>query len=86
MNINQEKVKDVLISASFQAKKCAVPDYVRLASVGNHMPKMVSNYIDDVGNVAQKEKKRGAAAFVQNMMYPCALEHASHLFMANYHH
>lgn len=30
--------------ASFQAKKCAVPDDVRLASVGNHMPKMVSNY------------------------------------------
>ncbi|GFW59928.1 piggyBac transposable element-derived protein 4 [Trichonephila clavipes] len=30
--------------ASFQAKKCAVLDDVRLASVGNPMPKMVSNY------------------------------------------
>ncbi|GFV97133.1 piggyBac transposable element-derived protein 4 [Trichonephila clavipes] len=29
---------------SFQAKECAFPDDVRLASVGNHMPKMVSNY------------------------------------------
>ncbi|GFX20509.1 piggyBac transposable element-derived protein 4 [Trichonephila clavipes] len=30
--------------SSFQAKKCVVPDDVRLASVGNHLPKMVSNY------------------------------------------
>ncbi|GFX66049.1 piggyBac transposable element-derived protein 4 [Trichonephila clavipes] len=30
--------------ASFQAKKCVVPDDVRLASGGNHMTKMVSNY------------------------------------------
>ncbi|GFT38183.1 piggyBac transposable element-derived protein 4 [Trichonephila clavipes] len=30
--------------ASFQAKKCAVPDDVPLARVGNHMSKMVSNY------------------------------------------
>ncbi|GFT86794.1 piggyBac transposable element-derived protein 4 [Trichonephila clavipes] len=29
---------------SFQAKKCVVPEDVRLASVGNHMPKMVTNY------------------------------------------
>ncbi|GFY31235.1 piggyBac transposable element-derived protein 4 [Trichonephila clavipes] len=29
--------------ASFQVKKCAVPDDVRLASVVNHVPKMVSN-------------------------------------------
>ncbi|GFX03293.1 piggyBac transposable element-derived protein 4 [Trichonephila clavipes] len=30
--------------ASFQVKNCVVPDDVRLASVGNHMPKMISNY------------------------------------------
>ncbi|GFX08123.1 piggyBac transposable element-derived protein 4 [Trichonephila clavipes] len=30
--------------ASFQAKKCVVLDGVRLASVGNHMTKMFSNY------------------------------------------
>ncbi|GFX23599.1 piggyBac transposable element-derived protein 4 [Trichonephila clavipes] len=30
--------------ASFQAKKWVVPDDVSVASVGNHMPKMVSNY------------------------------------------
>ncbi|GFV48095.1 uncharacterized protein TNCV_3027791 [Trichonephila clavipes] len=30
--------------ASFQVKKRAVPDDVRLASVRNHMPKMLSNY------------------------------------------
>ncbi|XP_035206323.1 piggyBac transposable element-derived protein 4-like [Stegodyphus dumicola] len=30
--------------ASFQAKLCAVPDDIRLANVGNHMPKMASNY------------------------------------------
>ncbi|GBM86181.1 hypothetical protein AVEN_48192-1 [Araneus ventricosus] len=30
--------------ASFQVKKCAFPDDVRLPSVGNHMPKLVSNY------------------------------------------
>ncbi|GFX58037.1 retrovirus-related Pol polyprotein from transposon 17.6 [Trichonephila clavipes] len=30
--------------ASFQAKKCVVPDDVRLAIEGNHMLKMVSNY------------------------------------------
>ncbi|GFT66242.1 piggyBac transposable element-derived protein 4 [Trichonephila clavipes] len=29
--------------ASFQEKKCVVPDDGRLASVGNHVPKMVSN-------------------------------------------
>jgi len=29
---------------TFQAKKCVVPDDVRLASEGNHIPKMVSNY------------------------------------------
>ncbi|GFW32450.1 piggyBac transposable element-derived protein 4 [Trichonephila clavipes] len=28
----------------FQAKKCEVPDDVRLACVGNYMPKMVPNY------------------------------------------
>ncbi|GFW93254.1 transposable element Tcb2 transposase [Trichonephila clavipes] len=31
-------------NASFQVKKCVVPDDVRVASVRNHMPKMVSNY------------------------------------------
>ncbi|GFT70955.1 hypothetical protein TNCV_694881 [Trichonephila clavipes] len=31
-------------STSFQAKTCVVPDDVRLSSVGNHMPRMVSNY------------------------------------------
>ncbi|GFT45931.1 hypothetical protein TNCV_2250691 [Trichonephila clavipes] len=71
--------------SSFQAKKCAVPDDVRLASGGNHMPKMVPT-IDGVGNEAQKEKKRGPTASVQNVMYLCALEQASHLFMANNHH
>ncbi|GFW63737.1 piggyBac transposable element-derived protein 4 [Trichonephila clavipes] len=30
--------------ASFRAKKCVVLDDVRLASVGNHTPKMASNY------------------------------------------
>ncbi|PRD35301.1 UNVERIFIED_CONTAM: hypothetical protein NCL1_11913 [Trichonephila clavipes] len=29
--------------AGFQAKKCVVPDDVRLANVGNHIPKMLSN-------------------------------------------
>ncbi|GFV76896.1 uncharacterized protein TNCV_689661 [Trichonephila clavipes] len=29
---------------NFQAKKYVVPDDVRLTSVGNHMPKMISNY------------------------------------------
>ncbi|GFS86074.1 transposable element Tcb2 transposase [Trichonephila clavipes] len=31
-------------TASFQVNKCAVPDDVRLASVENHVTKMVSNY------------------------------------------
>ncbi|XP_035229066.1 piggyBac transposable element-derived protein 4-like [Stegodyphus dumicola] len=43
--------------ASFQAKRCAVPDDIRLANVGNHMPKMVSNY-RRCRNVAQRPKKR----------------------------
>ncbi|GFX37963.1 hypothetical protein TNCV_3835641 [Trichonephila clavipes] len=30
-------------SACFLAKKCAVPDDVRLGSEGNHVPKIVSN-------------------------------------------
>ncbi|GFV54948.1 piggyBac transposable element-derived protein 4 [Trichonephila clavipes] len=30
--------------ASFQVKKCVVPDDVRLTSVENPIPKMVSNY------------------------------------------
>ncbi|GFT79080.1 hypothetical protein TNCV_3094431 [Trichonephila clavipes] len=30
--------------ASFQAKKCVVLDDVRIASVGTHLPKKVSNY------------------------------------------
>ncbi|GFX27587.1 piggyBac transposable element-derived protein 4 [Trichonephila clavipes] len=31
------------LPASFQVNKCIAPDDVRLTSVGNHMPKMVSN-------------------------------------------
>ncbi|GFX35468.1 piggyBac transposable element-derived protein 4 [Trichonephila clavipes] len=41
--------------ASFQAKNYVVPDDVRLGSVGNHMPKMVSNYRRR-RNVAERDK------------------------------
>ncbi|GFX82710.1 piggyBac transposable element-derived protein 4 [Trichonephila clavipes] len=68
--------------ASFQAKECVVSNDVRLWWK-NHKPKMVS---DDVANVAERNKKRGPATCVQNGMSPCALQHASHLFMANNHH
>ncbi|GFW64584.1 retrovirus-related Pol polyprotein from transposon 412 [Trichonephila clavipes] len=73
-------------TASFQVKKCAVPDDVRLASVGKHMPKKASNYRRCWKCLHKKENKRGPAASVQNVMYPCTLEHASHLFMPNNHH
>ncbi|GFV35645.1 uncharacterized protein LOC103524116 [Trichonephila clavipes] len=42
MDILREKRKGR--PASFQAKKCLIPDDVLLASVENHMPEMVSNY------------------------------------------
>ncbi|GFS65217.1 ATP-dependent DNA helicase [Trichonephila clavipes] len=73
------------LPASFQAKTCVVPDDVHLASVGNHMPKMVSNY-KDVGNVAKRDKKKEPATFVQYGTSPCALQRASYLFTANYPH
>ncbi|GFW29703.1 hypothetical protein TNCV_3935701 [Trichonephila clavipes] len=72
--------------ASFQAMKCAVPDDVRLASVKNHIPNMVLNYGRCCVNVAEREKKRGLATCVQNVMSSFALQHASHLFMANNPH
>ncbi|GFV65288.1 piggyBac transposable element-derived protein 4 [Trichonephila clavipes] len=65
--------------ASFQEKKCVVPDGVRLTSVGNQMQMMVSNK-DDVGNIVERDKKRGHATCEQNVMSSCALRHASHLF------
>ncbi|GFU18398.1 uncharacterized protein TNCV_1980791 [Trichonephila clavipes] len=58
--------------ASFQAKKCVVPDDVRLASVGNHMPRWFP-IIEGVGNVAERNKNRGPATCVQNVMFPCEL-------------
>ncbi|GFX60387.1 transposable element Tc1 transposase [Trichonephila clavipes] len=43
--------------ASFQAKKCVTPNHVRLTSVGNRMPQRWFPTIDDVGNVAERDKK-----------------------------
>ena len=42
--------------------------------------------IDDVGNVAESDKKRGPTTCVQYAMSSCALKHDPHLFMANNHH
>ncbi|GFV17048.1 hypothetical protein TNCV_656011 [Trichonephila clavipes] len=61
-------------SASFQANKC-VQDDMPLANVGNHIPKMASNY----------RRCRKYSRTLYDVMYPCALEHASHVFMANNH-
>ncbi|GFV77021.1 hypothetical protein TNCV_690911 [Trichonephila clavipes] len=36
--------------------------------------------IEDVGNVAEKDKKRESATCVSNVTSPCALQHASHSF------
>ncbi|GFW22247.1 piggyBac transposable element-derived protein 4 [Trichonephila clavipes] len=72
------------LSASFQAKKCAVSIYVRLDSVGNRMPKKVSNYRKQ--NVAERDEKKGQVTYVKNVISSCAMQHASHLFMANNHH
>ncbi|GFV81337.1 hypothetical protein TNCV_4773631 [Trichonephila clavipes] len=42
--------------------------------------------MDDVGNIAVKNKKRGPTTYVKNVSSPRALQHAPHLFMANNHH
>ncbi|GFS84079.1 piggyBac transposable element-derived protein 4 [Trichonephila clavipes] len=47
--------------ASFQPKKCIVLYDVRLTSVRNHLPKRWFPTIDDVGNVTERDKKRGPA-------------------------
>ncbi|PRD35302.1 UNVERIFIED_CONTAM: hypothetical protein NCL1_11914 [Trichonephila clavipes] len=52
--------------------------YGTTVSVANHYTRWAT-----VGNVAEKDKKRGPATCVQNAMSPCALQHASHRFMAN---
>ncbi|GFT21754.1 uncharacterized protein TNCV_2970021 [Trichonephila clavipes] len=51
--------------ASFQTNKCVVPDYLRLASVGEIICQRWFPNTDDVGNVAKRDKKRGSAACVQ---------------------
>ncbi|GFY24585.1 uncharacterized protein TNCV_1016311 [Trichonephila clavipes] len=71
--------------ASFQTKKYVVLIDVRLAIVEIICQRWLPT-IDDMGNVAERDKKRGPAACVKNVMSLCALEHASHLFMANNHH
>ncbi|GFV27055.1 hypothetical protein TNCV_4852921 [Trichonephila clavipes] len=38
------------------------------------------------GNVAKSDKKRGPVEWVPNVMSPCALQHASPLFMENSYH
>ncbi|GFU29298.1 hypothetical protein TNCV_3334921 [Trichonephila clavipes] len=53
---------------SSQVKKCIVPDDVRLASEGNHMPTMVSNYRQDAKltnewNHFKKERLFGILCF-----------------------
>ncbi|PRD31871.1 UNVERIFIED_CONTAM: hypothetical protein NCL1_22181 [Trichonephila clavipes] len=53
--------------ASFQAKKCVVPDDVRLAGVGIICQRWFPT-IDDVGNVAERDKKRVPTTCVQNVM------------------
>jgi len=55
------------------------------ASAGNHM-QIWCPAIDDVGNVAESDKKRGPTTCVQYVMCLCALQHAPHLFMTNNHH
>ncbi|GFV37474.1 uncharacterized protein TNCV_1157371 [Trichonephila clavipes] len=52
--------------ASFQARICVAPDDMRLTSVGNHMTKMVSNY---VGNVVERNKKREPTTCVSSEDY-----------------
>ncbi|GFW06675.1 hypothetical protein TNCV_3287761 [Trichonephila clavipes] len=69
--------------ASFQAKKCVVPEDVRLASVRNLVPKKGFPTKEDIENVSERDKKKRLATCVQNVMTPWALKHASHPFMAN---
>ncbi|GFU33203.1 hypothetical protein TNCV_4157061 [Trichonephila clavipes] len=81
MDIPQEKGH-----ACFQAKKCVVPDDVRLASVRNHISKIVSNY-RRCRKCSRKGQEKRTAACEQNVMSLfCALQYASHLFMANNPH
>ncbi|GFW27057.1 hypothetical protein TNCV_92831 [Trichonephila clavipes] len=54
--------------ASFQEKKCVVSYDVRLASVGNHMPNQWFPTIDNVGNESERNKKRGFATCVSNVV------------------
>ncbi|GFV70966.1 hypothetical protein TNCV_2355101 [Trichonephila clavipes] len=57
--------------ASFQAKECVVLDDVRLNSVGNHMPKMVSNE-RRCENEAEGTRKENLL-HVQNVIFPLCI-------------
>ena len=50
------------------------------ASAGNHM-QIGCPAIDDVGNAAKSDKKRGPTTCMQYVMSPCALQHAPHPFI-----
>ncbi|GFT80582.1 uncharacterized protein TNCV_5122861 [Trichonephila clavipes] len=63
--------------ASFRRKKCVVPDDVDLAKVRNYTQKWLPA-VDNVGYVAERDKKRGRAACVRSVMAPCELQHALH--------
>ncbi|GFU11097.1 piggyBac transposable element-derived protein 4 [Trichonephila clavipes] len=71
--------------ASFQGRKCTVPDNIRLACVGNHMPKVVSNY-----RICRKCSRKGQEKMTRYMCAECSVPmricNVSHLFMANNHH
>ncbi|GFY15520.1 transposable element Tcb1 transposase [Trichonephila clavipes] len=43
------------LPSSIQVKKSVVPDHERLASVGNHMPEIVSNYRRSTGTTVSRQ-------------------------------
>ncbi|GFW46264.1 piggyBac transposable element-derived protein 4 [Trichonephila clavipes] len=71
--------------ANFKAKKCVVLHNVRLASVRNHILNIFSSYRrcrKCSRNGLEKRTRSMNMNALQNVMSPCALQEASHLFMA----
>ncbi|GFW96857.1 hypothetical protein TNCV_2159931 [Trichonephila clavipes] len=60
------------------------PNSAQLDSTLGMHKKCPKNFAYDVGNVAERDKKRGPPTYVQNVMYSCALQHASQIFMIRY--
>ncbi|GFV36099.1 hypothetical protein TNCV_346151 [Trichonephila clavipes] len=79
------KKKERISRASSQVKKCVVPDDARLASVGNHIPKMLSNDIRCRKCSKKGQEKRTRYLCPECDVPLCIATCFSHIFIANNH-